>query len=61
VRVGKLVHPCRFKSFRTVVSTVTNDLVMDCMIINNFNLIVELGIKGANKDPFLGYYGGDPS
>ena len=43
--MGKVVHPCRVKSFRKVVSTVKDDLVMDSVIIDNFNLIVKLGIN----------------
>jgi hypothetical protein len=42
-RVGKVVHPCRVKSFRKDMSTVTDDLGMDVMVIDNFNLIVKLG------------------
>jgi hypothetical protein len=42
-RVGKVVYPCRVKSFRKAVSTVTDDLGTDVMIIENFNLIVKLG------------------
>jgi hypothetical protein len=41
--MGKVVHPCRVKSFRKAMSTVTNDLGTDVMIIDNFNLIVKLG------------------
>jgi hypothetical protein len=40
--VGKVVHPCRVKSFRKVLSMVTDDLGMDSVIIENFNLIVKL-------------------
>ena len=58
--MGKVVHPCRVKSFRKAVSTVTDDLVMDSVIIDNMNLIVKLD-KCVNKDPFSGYRGGDPS
>ena len=41
--MGKVVHPCRDKSFRKVVSTVMDDLEMDFVIIENFNLIVKIG------------------
>jgi hypothetical protein len=41
--VGKVVHPCRVKSFRKAVSTVMDDLGTDFVIIENFNLIVKLG------------------
>jgi hypothetical protein len=41
-RVGEVVHPCRVKSFRKAVSTVTDDLGTDVMIIENINLIVKL-------------------
>jgi hypothetical protein len=41
-RVGKVVHPYRVKSFRKAVSTVMDDLGMDSVIIENFNLIVKL-------------------
>jgi hypothetical protein len=41
--VGKVVHPCRVKSFQKAVSTVMDDFGMDVMIIENFNLIVKLG------------------
>lgn len=44
-RVGKVVHPCRVKSFRKAVSTVTDDLVMDSVIIDNLNLIVKLDVN----------------
>jgi hypothetical protein len=40
--VGKVVHPCRVKSFRKAVSTVTDDLGIDSVIIENINLIVKL-------------------
>jgi hypothetical protein len=36
-RVGKVVHPCRVKSFWKAVSTVMDDLGMDSVIIDNFN------------------------
>jgi hypothetical protein len=42
-RVGKVVHPCRVKSFRKAVSTVMDDLGTDVMIIDNFNRMVKLG------------------
>ena len=46
-RVGKVVHPCRVKSFRKAVSTVMDDLGMDSEIIDNFNRMVKLGhLKG---------------
>jgi hypothetical protein len=43
--VGTVVHPCKVKSFLKAVSTVTDDLVMDSVIIDNMNLIVKLGIN----------------
>ena len=43
VRVGKVVHPCRVKSFRKAVSTVMDDLRTNVKIIENYNLIVKLG------------------
>jgi ABC-type Fe3+-hydroxamate transport system substrate-binding protein len=42
-RVGKVVHPCSVKSFRKAMSTVTDNLGTDVIIIENFNLIVKLG------------------
>jgi hypothetical protein len=42
-RVGKVVHPCRVKSFRKAVSMVMDDLGMDSVIIDNFNRMVKLG------------------
>jgi hypothetical protein len=46
-RVGKVVHPCRVKSFRKAVSTVMDDLGTDSEIIDNFNRMVKLGnLKG---------------
>jgi hypothetical protein len=41
--VGKVVHPCRVKSFQKAVSTVMVDLGTDSVIIENINLIVKLG------------------
>jgi hypothetical protein len=41
--VGKVVHPCKVKSFQKAVSMVTNDLGTDSVIIENFNLIVKIG------------------
>src|SRR5664279_2666457 len=38
VRVGKVVHPCRVKSLRKVVSTVMDKLVTDSETIENLNL-----------------------
>jgi hypothetical protein len=52
--VGKVVHPCRVKSFRKAVSTVMDDLGTDVMIIDNFNLIVKLGNLKCEWDYFLG-------
>jgi hypothetical protein len=40
--VGKVVHPYRVESFRKAVSTITDDLGTDSVIIENFNLIVKL-------------------
>ena len=37
--MGKLVHPCRVKSFRKAVSAVMDDLGIDDKIIENMNLI----------------------
>ena len=37
VRVGKVVHPCRVKSIRIAVSTVTDDLELMDEIIENMN------------------------
>jgi hypothetical protein len=48
-RVGKVVHPCRVKSFRKAVSTVMDDLGMDSEIIDNFNRMVKLG--NLKSDP----------
>jgi hypothetical protein len=42
-RVGKVVHPCRVKSFQKAMSTVTDDLGIDSVIIESINLIVKLG------------------
>jgi hypothetical protein len=54
-RVGKVVHPCRVKSFRKAVSTVMDDLGTDVEIIENFNLIVKLGNQCVLTDTFFGY------
>jgi hypothetical protein len=40
--VGKVVHPCRVKSFQKAMSTVMDDLGMDSVIIENINLIIKL-------------------
>ena len=37
--MGKLVHPCRVKSFRIAVSAVMDDLGTDDKTIENMNLI----------------------
>ena len=37
VRVGKVVHPCRVKSFRKAVSAVMDDLVTYSEIIEELN------------------------
>ena len=37
--MGKLVHPCRVKSFQKAVPAVMDDLGMDDKIIENMNLI----------------------
>ena len=37
VRMGKVLHPCRVKSFRKAVFTVMNDLATGLKIIDNFN------------------------
>jgi hypothetical protein len=42
-RLGKVVHPCRVKSFRKAMSTVMDDLGMDSVIIDNFNRMIKLG------------------
>ncbi len=52
--MGKVVHPCRVKSFRKAVSTVTDDLGMDSVIIENFNLSVKLGNQCVFTDTFSG-------
>ena len=52
--MGKVVHPCRVKSFRKAVSTVTDDLGMDSVIIDNFNRMVKLGNLRCEQDYFLG-------
>jgi hypothetical protein len=51
--VGKVVHPCRVKSFRKAMSTVMDDLGTDSEIIENFNLIVKLENQGVNRIAFL--------
>ena len=58
--MGKVVHPCRVKSFQKAVSTVTDDLGTDVKTIENFNLIVKLCNKSA-WECFLGDRGGDSS
>ena len=40
--MGKVVHPCRVKSFRKAVSAVMDDLVTDSEIIEDLNKIVKL-------------------
>ena len=37
VRVDTLVHPCRVKSFRKVVSAVMDELEHGFLIIDNYN------------------------
>src|SRR5664279_734823 len=37
VRVGKVVHPCRDKSFRKAMSAVMDDLVTDSEIVEDLN------------------------
>ena len=44
--MGKVVHPCRVKSFRKAVSTVMDDLGIDDKIIENINLI-DMAAKGC--------------
>ena len=44
--MGKLVHPCRVKSFRKAVSAVMDDLGIDDKIIENLNLI-DMAAKGC--------------
>jgi hypothetical protein len=51
--VGKVVHPCRVKSFRKAVSTVMDDLGTDSEIIENFNPIVKLENQSVNRIDFL--------
>jgi hypothetical protein len=51
--VGKVVHPCRVKSFQKAMSTVTDDLGTDSEIIEKFNLIIKLENQGVNRIPFL--------
>ena len=40
--MGKLVHPCRVKSFRKAVSAVMDDLGIDDKIIENLNIITKI-------------------
>jgi hypothetical protein len=58
-RVGKVIHPCRVKSFQKAMSTVMDDSGTDSMIIENLNLIVKLGNMWIRMPP-PGYRGGDP-
>ena len=44
--MGKLLHPCRVKSFRKAVSAVMDDLGIDDKIIENINLI-DMAAKGC--------------
>ena len=41
VRVVNIVHPCRVKSFRKVVSAVMDDLVPDSETIENMNRMIK--------------------
>jgi hypothetical protein len=41
-RVAKVVHPCRVKYFQKTMTTITDDLGMDVLILNNFKLILKL-------------------
>jgi len=52
--VDKVVHPCRVKSFRKAVSTVTDDLGTDVETIENMILIVKLGNQCVFTDTFSG-------
>ena len=52
--MDKIVHPCRVKSFRKAVSTITDDLGRDVEIIENFNLIVKLDKQCVFTDTFSG-------
>jgi hypothetical protein len=53
-RVGRVVHPCRVKSFRKAMSSVMDDFGTDSVIIDNSNLIVKLGNLKCEHDCFLG-------
>ena len=44
--MGKIVHPCRVKSFRKAVSAVMDDLGIDDKIIENINLI-DMAARGC--------------
>ena len=57
VRVGKVVHPCRVKSFRKAVFTVMNARLPDSKIIEKNNLIVKLGNQHVLKDASSGTKG----
>ena len=53
--MGKVVHPCRVKSFRKAVSAVMDDLVTDLVIIEDLNKIVKLEkLTSARMAMFLG-------
>ena len=45
--MGKLVHPCRVKSFRKAVSAVMDDLGIDDKIIENLNILINLAARGC--------------
>ena len=53
--MGNVVHPCRVKSFRKVVSTVTDDLVMDSVILDN--LIIKPDVNVGIRIPSQGVEG----
>ena len=54
--MGKLVHPCRVKSFRKAVSAVMDDLGIDDKIIDKLNLI-DMAAKGCiNQHEFKGSF-----
>jgi hypothetical protein len=54
ISIGKCVCPCIVKSFRKVVSTVTDDMGTDVGIIDNINMIVKLGNQSVNTDASSG-------
>ena len=55
--MGKVVHPCRVKSFQKAVFTVMNARRPDSKIIEKNNLIVKLGNQRVLKDASSGTKG----